>query len=188
MLSVLFRKWWMILIQGILLIALSFIIFNNPDAVLAAMALWLGIILVFTGFTGMIAWLSTTKRDRDFFTLLGSFAILIIGLLMILKMFVTVKAITLAFGVLVAIVGLVLISGGWSGRKNWSLWWLVALIGVIALIMGIKSIMNMYAGAQNISALIGIPVLIAGIGLICLSLLKKKVVTTIRNKITDMRS
>ncbi len=187
-LSILFRNWWVILIQGILMIALSIIIFNNPDAVLASLALWLGVTVIVTGLVGIIAWLTASKEHREFFSLTGSIAIVIIGILMISKLLVTIKAITLLFGALVAVVGLVLMQGSWAARAQWSLWWVIALAGVVTLIIGIKSVVDIYDGAQNISNLIGIAVLLSGIGLVCLGFLKKKIVTAISNKINKMRS
>jgi uncharacterized membrane protein HdeD (DUF308 family) len=167
---------------------LSIVIFNNPGAVLATVALWLGITVIVAGLVGVIAYFSNTKDERDMFTLLGSGAILIIGILMISKMFVTIKAITLAFGLLAAIIGLVLIVGSWGGRKQWSLWWIIALLGTGALITGTKSIMDISTGSENISNLIGLAVLISGIGLICLAFLKKKIVITMRRKVTEVKS
>lgn len=187
-LSTLFRRWWVILIQGILMIGLSIVIFNNPDAVLAAVALWLGITVIVAGLVGVIAYFANTKDERDMFTLLGSGTILIIGILMISKMFVTIKAITVAFGLLAATVGLALIVGSWGGRKQWSLWWVIALLGTGALVTGIKSILDVTAGSENISTLVGLAVLISGIGLVCLAFLKKKIVITMRRKVTEAKS
>jgi uncharacterized membrane protein HdeD (DUF308 family) len=171
-----FRNWWVILIQGILMIALSILIFNNPGAVLATLAFWLGIIVLASGLYGVLAYYSTAKNDRDSINLLGSIAMVIFGFMMMSKMFITMIAITISFGVLVSLIGLVLISGSWQGRKLFSLWWVIAIIGAAILITGTKSIFDVEAGAENISTLIGIPVLLSGIGLIGLALLKKKLV------------
>lgn len=176
------RKWWVILIQGILMIVLSIIIFNNPDAVLATLAFWLGVIVILTGLAGIIAWLSNTKEKRDIFSLIGSVAVLIIGILMVTKTGITMKAITLLFGLLVTAIGVILINGSWNEREKWSLWWIIASIGAIALILGIKSIFDVYSGAQSISIIIGISVLLSGIGLVILSFLKKKIAVVVDNR------
>ena len=42
--TTLFRKWWIILLQGILLIIISFIFFNNPAEVLAVISFWVGLL------------------------------------------------------------------------------------------------------------------------------------------------
>jgi uncharacterized membrane protein HdeD (DUF308 family) len=186
--STLFRKWWVILLQGILMIVLSILIFNNPDTVLSAIAFWLGAIVMVSGCIGIIAWFTNEKESRDLPVLLASLVMLIIGILMISKMFVTIKAITLVFGLLAAIVGLVLISGGWNGRKQWPLWWLIALLGVGALIIGIKSILDVNEGAENVSTLIGTAVLLSGIGMIFLAFFKKRIVQVIGENVGDIRS
>lgn len=187
-LSTLFRKWWVILLQGILMIILSIIIFNNPGTVLSAIALWLGVIVAVSGVIGIVSWFVNEKDAHELPTLLGSLVMLIVGILMISKMLITVKAITLVFGLLAVVVGLLLLLGGWNGRKEWSIWWVIALLGLGALIIGIKSIMDVNAGAENISNLIGIAVLIAGLGLIFLALLKKKVVRVVGNKVSEIKS
>ncbi len=181
--SILFRNWWVLLIQGILMIGLSVVIFKNPNAVLAAVALWLGVIVLVTGLVGFISWFSMANEERSISIMLGSCAMIIIGLLMITKMLITIKAITVLFGLLTAIVGWMVLSGSWNARKQWSLWWVVALLGVFTLITGIKSIFDVYAGAESISNLIGYAVLFSGIGLIFFSFLKRNLVNNIKNRI-----
>ncbi len=180
--SAISRKWWVILLQGIFMIVLSIIIFNNPDAVLSTLAFMLGVIVIATGLIGMIAWFANTKEKRDTFSIIGSSTVLIIGIIMVADTGITMKAITLLFGLLVAAVGVILISGSWNERKKWSLWWIIASIGAIALILGIKSIIDVYSGAQSISVIIGISVLLSGIGLVILSFLKKKIMIVVDNK------
>ena len=164
------------------MIVLSIIIFNNPDAVLSTLAFMLGVIVIATGLIGLIAWFVITKEKRDMFSLIGSSTVLIIGIIMVTNTGITMKAITLLFGLLVAAVGVILISGSWNERKKWSLWWIIASIGAIALILGIKSIFDVYSGAQSISIIIGISVLLSGIGLVILSFLKKKIMIVVDNK------
>jgi uncharacterized membrane protein HdeD (DUF308 family) len=176
------RKWWVLLIQGIILIVLSIIIFNNPDALLTALAFWLGLIVIATGLIGIISWFANTKEKRDTFSIIGSSTVLIIGIIMVTNTGITMKAITLLFSLLVAAVGVILISGSWNERKKWSLWWIIASIGAIALILGIKSIVDVYSGAQSISIIIGISVLLSGIGLVILSFLKKKIAVVVDNR------
>jgi uncharacterized membrane protein HdeD (DUF308 family) len=72
MLKLLFRKWWVILLQGILLIILSIYIFNNPVAVLAGISLWFGILVVISGVIGIIVWLFADSLEREEMSLLWS--------------------------------------------------------------------------------------------------------------------
>jgi len=180
----LFRNWWVILIQGILMIALSILIFDNPGAVLATLALWFGVLILVSGLYGVIAYFATSKQDREGVMLLYSIIMLLIGFLMISNMLVSMIAITIAFGSMVSIVGLILISGSWSGRKDWPMWWLIALLGVATLVVGIYSMIDVFAGAAGISTFIGLSVLFAGFGLIFFAFLKRKVVKTVKNAVS----
>jgi hypothetical protein len=56
-------------------------------------------------------------------------------------------------------------------------------LGGITMLIRIKSGFDMYSGSETISNLIGFGVLISGIGLIFFAFLKKKVVTTVKEKI-----
>ena len=46
MLQLLFRKWWVVLLQGILLIILSIYVFQNPVEVLAGISFWCGLFVL----------------------------------------------------------------------------------------------------------------------------------------------
>ncbi len=65
MLQLLFRKWWVVLLQGILLIILSIYIFQNPVEVLAGIAFWCGLLVLAAGVLGIIAWLAADKSERE---------------------------------------------------------------------------------------------------------------------------
>ena len=180
--SFLFRNWWVILIQGILLILLSLLIFNNPGVVLATLGLWLGIIVMAAGLYGVIAYFATSKDDRDIVTLLGSIAIGIIGFMLISKLIISMIAITIAFGTIVSVVGLSLVSGSWKGRKHFPMWWAITILGIAILLIGIKSMFDVGAGAQNISSLLGIAVLLSGLGFVWMSFLKRKLVKRLHDR------
>jgi hypothetical protein len=179
-LKALFKNWWVILLQGIFMIALSIIIFNNPGAVLTAVALWLGVVVIITGLIGVIAWVSTKSSERENMYLVGSIAIIVIGILMVTRVVATIKAITVVFGLMVAVVGLFLIGAGWQARRQWSSWWLVLLFGIVILFMGLKGLYDMYSGMQQVSNFTGIAVLVGGIGLIMLALVKRGLMKAIR--------
>ncbi|MBK8553511.1 MAG: DUF308 domain-containing protein [Ignavibacteria bacterium] len=60
-----FKKWWVILIQGILMFILGIFIFNNPVEVLAGISLWFGIIILLTVITGVFGCIFGGKDGRD---------------------------------------------------------------------------------------------------------------------------
>ena len=82
MLNTILRKWWLILLQGILMIVLSYFIFDNPAAVLAGISLWFGIIVIMIGITGIAGWMVTPSSGRETFSLIWSVLTALFGLLM----------------------------------------------------------------------------------------------------------
>ena len=72
MFQLLFRKWWVVLLQGILLIILSIYIFQNPVEVLAGISFWCGLLVLAAGLLGIIAWLAADKPEREGMSLFWS--------------------------------------------------------------------------------------------------------------------
>ena len=65
MLKLLFRKWWVVLLQGILLIILSVYIFQNPVAVLTGISFWFGLVVLATGYWGLLpGWLLINQKEK----------------------------------------------------------------------------------------------------------------------------
>ena len=173
------KKWGVSMLQGLLMIILSIVIFNNPGAVLETISLWLGIIVLLVGLAGLASYF-TDKASKENSNLLWSLVITVIGIFMVTKIVFTQMAITVMFGLIVTAVGFMLIMDSINIRKDWSKWWILAISGIIIIVMGITSIFSLSSGAENISALIGVSVLMSGIGLIVLSILKKSLVNLVK--------
>jgi len=182
---VLLRSWKSTLVQGLIMIVLSIIIFNNPETVLATLAFWLGLSIALGGILGMVSYYGTEAENRSIYNIIGSVVMLLVGLIMILKITATVKAITMVFGMLTALLGLVILSSSFKNKAIWSLWWLVALLGFITLATGVKGFLDSYSGSKTISTIIGLASLFSGLGLIALSLLKRKLVHVIKDRVSN---
>ena len=81
----LFCKWWVILIQGILLIALSIFIFSHPAIALASLAFWLSILILISGFGSLLMWWLTSSAARQISFLLLRIGSIALGLLLLIK-------------------------------------------------------------------------------------------------------
>jgi len=64
MFQLLFKKWWVVLLQGILLIILSIYIFQNPVEVLTGISFWFGLVVLATGLLGIIGWLAADNQKE----------------------------------------------------------------------------------------------------------------------------
>jgi uncharacterized membrane protein HdeD (DUF308 family) len=171
----LFNKWWVVLIQGILLIILSGFIFNNPAAVLAGISFWFGMIVLIAGLIGIINWAAGTKQERKNMSLLWNILTLIFGILLLTHMVATMATLSLIFGWWVMACGVLLIANGWSVKATNSAGWIMIVVGILAFLASIFMIFNIGLGAIAISTLLGWTVLLTGIALVVLSFVQKMV-------------
>jgi len=188
MLQAIFKKWWLILIQGILLIILSIYIFNNPVTVLAGLSFWFGLIVLIAGLLGIIAWFSADKSGKESMSLFWSIVTAAFGLWLLLNLSATMKTLTIVFGLWMLITGIHLIQSGWSLKKENGLGWIMVVVGVLSAVVAVMIIFNMGMGAAGISTLLGLQVLLTGIALVILSFVKRSVVGIAKDKLESLKS
>lgn len=188
MVPLLFRQWWIVLLQGIVLILLAFYIFSNPVTALAGVSLWFGISVFITGVLGVLAWFGADKSERDGLSLLWNVLTTVFGLFMLMNLFATMGAIAVIFGLWMLFTGLHIAQLGWTQRKNHTYGWVIFLGGLLAALIALPMIFNIGLGAVGVSTLLGTLVLLAGLALILFSLIKKKVGGKIQEKIENVRS
>lgn len=178
-----FKKWWVILIQGILLVVLGIYIFNNPGELLAGISLWIGILALITGVIGIIGWFIGGKENRETGMLLWSIITTLLGILVLTNLLTAMKIITVIFGIWVLMTGFSILKFGWSLKKESMFGWILILVGVLSLFAGISMIFNIGSGAEGIAVILGIQVILTGVSLILLSIFKKTMVSRVKNKL-----
>jgi len=183
MLKLLSRRWWVLLIQGILLIILAIFIFNNPLNVLAGLSIWVGILVLFAGIAGVFAWFSAEKEERESGSLLWSIVTILFGIVLLANLLATMKALTILFGVWLLIGGIHLIRSGLALRKETSSSGLLIIVtGILAVIVALATIFKIGTGAVTISVLLGLQVLLIGIALVIFSIAKKMIAEKIKDR------
>ncbi len=187
MLKLLFRKWWLVLIQGILLIMLSIYIFNNPINVLAGISIWFGLLVFIAGALGIISWFANDETDREGMLILWSIVSAIVGLLLLFNLVATMKLITIIFGVWMLATGVHLTKSGLLLKDKYSLGWIMVIAGILSVIAAVMVILNIGTGAVGISILLGVQVLMAGIALVVFSFVKKAVAGNIKDKLQSFK-
>ena len=188
MLQLLFRKWWVVLLQGILLIILSFYIFQHPVEVLTGISLWCGLLVLGAGLLGIISWLASDKAEREGMSLLWSILSAAFGLLMILKLLATMKILTVLFGLWMLLTGLFLVQSGWALRSRNSLGWTMIIAGVLSVVAAVMMVFHIGTGTVGVSTLLALQVLLTGLALVLLSFAKKMVAGRIKDQIQFLKS
>jgi uncharacterized membrane protein HdeD (DUF308 family) len=188
MIQLLFRKWWLILIQGILLIILSMYIFNNPVIVLAALSFWFGVLVISAGIIGIVTWFFADPIEKEEMSLLWSVFSVGFGIVLLMNLVVTMKTITMVFAFWMLITGFKLIQSGWLLKTKNSFGWLMILVGLFSVIASVMMFFNLGTGAIGVSTLLGLQVLFTGIALVLLSFAKKAVIGIVKEKIESLKS
>jgi uncharacterized membrane protein HdeD (DUF308 family) len=178
-----FHKWWVILIQGILMIILGFFIFKNPEEVLAGISIWAGILFLVTGIAGLLGWILAGKGERDAGSIIWSILTALFGLFILMNLFVAMKAFTIIFGIWILFTGFNLLFSGWSLKNENSSGWFLIIIGILSILAGIMMIFNINFGATGIATILGLVVLLTGIALIMLSFVKKMIVGKLKEMV-----
>jgi uncharacterized membrane protein HdeD (DUF308 family) len=187
MLPLLLRKWWVILLQGILLLILGIFILNNPAAVLAGISLWFSAIVIITGLAGIISWLGGGKHEREGMSFLWSIVTFVFGLLMVSNLLVTMKTLSVIFGFWVLVSGIFLFKVGWALKNGNSIGWVLVITGVVSVIVAVMMLFNINVSAVAVSTLLGLQVFLTGISLILLSFAKRTVAGKIRDKVEALQ-
>lgn len=183
-----FKKWWVLLIQGIIMLILGIYILNNPVEMLAGISLWIGILILVTGIFGIFGWIFAGKEHRDSGALIWSLLSVVFGLIILGNLLAAMKAVTVIFGIWILATGFSLLSSGWKVKKENSMGWFLVIVGILSLIAGIMMIANIGSGAVGVATILGFQVILSGIALIILSFAKKMIVSKVEKKIDSLKS
>jgi uncharacterized membrane protein HdeD (DUF308 family) len=186
--SPILKKWWVILIQGILMIILAFLVINNPISTLAGISLTIASLVLLIGVLGIVWWFSAPKDDRETSTLIWSIVTAVIGILMAAKLGLTMITVTVLFGVMLLANGYHLVKNGWANREIGGQAWLVIIVGILSLVCGLMSVFNIGLGAITISVMLGYQILLGGIALIALAFLKKRFVKNVSSAVENLKT
>ncbi|HMQ67754.1 MAG TPA: DUF308 domain-containing protein [Ignavibacteria bacterium] len=182
------KKWWVILLQGILMFILGLFIFSNPVDVLAGISLWFGIIILVTGVVGVFGWIFAGSGERDTGSLIWSLLSALFGILILSNILVTMKAVTIVFGLWVLMTGISLMANGWSLKSESSMGWFLLIVGILGIVAGLMMVMNMGSGAAGIATILGMTIVLTGIALILLSFAKKAIAGKVKDKIGELKA
>ena len=170
-------KWWLNLIQGILLIALGIYVYNQPYSMLTGLAFWMSVLILGAGLAAITGWLVDTPKQREGSSLVWGILSTAFGIIFLLKIDIAMNLLKNLLGIWMIVTGAWLAMIGWSNRHYGSRGWLVLVAGLFSMFAGIVVIINITSGAVAVTAIIATQLVFAGIALIALALIKRKLVS-----------
>lgn len=162
------KKWWLLLLRGILAIIFGLIALFSPGIVLVTLLFYFGFVALFSGIFLIIEGIAVKSDDRGLHILEGILSI-IFGLLFLFMPGFVFSFIMYFIAFWAIVGGIMQIIYAIKLRKEIPNEWMAILSGIITLIFGILVLLNIVAGASALVMVFGIYALIWGIMLIVLS-------------------
>lgn len=161
----LLRNWWLILIKGIILIILSFVVFNHPVDALVGVALYIGIALLLTGIVLIFTSISARRSMENWGWKLAEGVLdTLFGLMLLANPGVSAVVLPFIVGFWVLFYGIMLFVDSFEVKKaGLKGWWLQLITGILTVIIGYTITFNPVAGILTITMFMGIAILLFGI-------------------------
>jgi uncharacterized membrane protein HdeD (DUF308 family) len=160
------KKWWVLLLRGILLIIVGILAFVSP----LVWVTFVGIYMLFDGFSLLMAGFSDQPAGQSRWPLLISGVLgLVAGLIVLWNPELGGLTLTIVIAAWAIITGILTIISAIRVREEIdNEWWLI-LSGVLAIIFGILVFQNVLAGILTIAWIFAIFAIVAGIFSIALA-------------------
>ena len=162
------KKWWLVLLRGILAVIFGIIALVSPGIVLISLLFYFGFVALFSGIFLVIEGIAVKDDDRGIRIMEGILS-LIFGILFIAMPGFVISFVMYFIAFWAIIGGIMQIIYAIKLRKEISNEWMAIFNGVITLIFGILVLTNIFAGASTLVMIFGIFALISGFLLIGLS-------------------
>jgi uncharacterized membrane protein HdeD (DUF308 family) len=156
--------WWLLVLVGVLSIVAGVIVLFKPGDSLATLAVIIGIFLLVDGIFEMASAFMRSTRNRGMVALFGVLTA-IVGVLLIRHPISGVAAVALLIGIWLIAAGVIRFATAFEEpeHRTWH-----AIAGVLELIAGIVIVSTPSIGFATLAILVGIAFILHGIGLIAL--------------------
>ncbi|MCU0407781.1 MAG: DUF308 domain-containing protein [Bacteroidales bacterium] len=154
-------KWYLILLRGIILTALSFFVLFNPEDTLKTVAFYLGIGFFIMGILLVIRGIPKRKEEGDWnWDILEGIGDLILGFLLIVVPMLLVAIIPILIGIWAGLYGFKQVADAVRAKKNILL---QLLTGILIIILSLILIFKPLLLGLTVAIWLGVLLLVAGI-------------------------
>lgn len=164
----LIKQWWLSIVLGIIAIAMGFITLVNPATSYYTFALWLGIVILLSGITGLTQSLTSHNYFvRRGWLILASVVDIIIGILLMFNTLLSELVLPMLLGIWVLYRGCAMLAQGFdmrrygTGEAGWVIFYAVVIIGIGVAVLWMPTIM----GVETVIMFIAIAFITYGVSL-----------------------
>jgi uncharacterized membrane protein HdeD (DUF308 family) len=146
------KYWWLSVLVGIASLVVGFLVLVNPIESYFVMAMWLGIVILFTGVFSLVeSFTSDSRYVRRGWLILASICDIIIGIVLILNFLLSVAIIPVLFGIWLLYRGFVTLAQGITLRSSgvrdagWVIFSSVVVIAISLAVLFVPEIIGVAA-------------------------------------------
>jgi len=121
--KVLFNKWWLMLVQGVLLILLSYFLFSQSDKLIATSGKIAGFIALLTGTVSIIGFFLAGKNEKNKVELISGLFSCMAGLFFLSDTSVAHDLVTWFFAAYMILNAIMLVGTSWELKFEINWWW-----------------------------------------------------------------
>ena len=163
--SKLSKNWWLLLIVGVAYTILGVVVWNYPGETVLAAAVYIGIILLVTGFSYI--GLAIGGIEKRGWYLAGGIIDIILGGIVLVNPITSASMLVLTIGIWFVFKGAMMFGESFSLKKDgYKLWWLNMIGGILIIIFGWMITGNPLAGTMAVVAYVSVSLWIKGIVMI----------------------
>jgi uncharacterized membrane protein HdeD (DUF308 family) len=153
-------NWWVLLLDGLLMIVAGFLIFSI-DWTVASLSTFIGVVFIVDGvMRTLISGVDAAARRANVLTGLLSIAA---GVVIIAWPKPGLVALAIFLAAWLIVVGTISLTGGFAVRKLMPNWWLLPILGVLEIALGVLALANPGATLAAIITVGGIWAVVAGV-------------------------
>ena len=161
------KKWYLILIKGLIMILLAILIFMSPANALLTYATWLGLGFSVSAVIRIVQGISAKQANESWAWVIFEGSIdLLMGFIFLTHHGLTTAVLPFFIGFWATIMAIFLIIEGFSGARSSSI---KIITGFLVLLVGIKCMFHPIDAGTTIAVWVGIVFLVIGIYNIVLS-------------------
>ena len=158
------RRWWSILLRGIIAVAFGILAIGWPDRVLAMLVTLIGILILVIGLVATIgAILHRGESKKWLLALVPGVVGIIIGIVAMASPAVTVIVLVYLIAIWALVHGISEIYNALKLRKDMAGEWMPILIGIVSTIFGVVLLARPRPAAAAVTWLVGLFALIMGV-------------------------
>ena len=165
------KYWWLSVLVGIASLVVGFLVLVNPIESYFVMAMWLGIVILFTGVFSLVeSFTSDSRYVRRGWLILASICDIIIGIILMLNFLLSVAIIPVLFGIWLLYRGFVSLAQGITLRSSGvrdAGWVIFSSIVVIAISLAVLFVPDVI-GVAAVVVFVAIALMAYGISRISL--------------------